>query len=285
MPFVTTAAPLRFWKYEGTANDFVIVEADDLTVALDDRLVSRLCDRHRGVGADGVLVVGGPRNGAHARMIVRNADGSQPEMCGNGLRCVALHVRALMRQEPPTRTLSIETDSGTKRCDVDLVGLDAALVTVDMGKIVVGRTHEIAFGGRTIRVTEADAGNPHAITFDALSELELDTLGASLQRSTLFPSGVNLERVTDRAHDGPPILDVAVFERGVGRTLACGTGACAVAAVAVARGIGRVHAPLSIALPGGTLEITLVCRGHAFMRGAARRVFSGVFPRSIDGSA
>ena len=281
-------SPLELDKYEGTANDFVVLDVDDPS-RIDPELAARLCDRHRGVGADGVLFVTKGDDGADARMVVVNADGSRPEMCGNGLRCVALHVVERggapanentpgLRGVPAVIEVAIDTDAGRKRCLVERRGEGDALVTVDMGHIVVGDAVGLRFGDRIVSARKADAGNPHAVTFDALSDDDLDALGADLQKGPVFPSGVNLERASLQ-RDGS--IRVDVFERGVGRTMACGTGACAVAAVAVERGMAKRGAPITIALAGGALEITLDDAGVARMRGPARRVFHAVVARGI----
>jgi diaminopimelate epimerase len=279
-----------FWKYEGTANDFIVVEGDDASLDLDPAVVAHLCDRHRGVGADGVLLVTPPSvpreaGGAAARMVVRNADGSRPEMCGNGLRCVALHVAARGTAVDARGLLPIETDAGLKECLVERTqaGSDAlaAHVTVDMGVIRVGDTltlAEVTGLGRPLTVTRADAGNPHAITFDPLAGDELAHVGARLQNSREFPHGVNLEHVVveSRTSDGTLPVRVRVFERGVGYTMACGTGACAVAAVLVARKAAAVGSRIAVALPGGVLTITIDEQGRASMKGPARRAFEGI---------
>jgi diaminopimelate epimerase len=268
---------LELDKYEGTANDFVVLDLLDAEEAsrVDPELAARLCDRHRGVGADGVLFVTRGDDGADARMVVVNADGSRPEMCGNGLRCVALHVveRGGAASNEGAREVVVDTDAGRKRCLVETRGAGAALVTVDMGRIVVGEAIGLRLGDRIVAARKADAGNPHAVTFDALSDDDLDALGADLQRGPIFPNGVNLERASVQ-RDGS--IRVDVFERGVGRTMACGTGACAVAAVAVERGMAKRGAPITVTLAGGALEITLDDANVARMRGPARRVFHAV---------
>jgi len=267
-----------FWKYEGTANDFILMESDDASADLDPATVAKLCDRHRGVGADGVLLVTPGTSGGQARMIVRNADGSRPEMCGNGLRCVALHV-ATRRADPGV--LTIETDAGPRTCRVDATrgesGEAEFYVTVDMGVIRVGEKVRIPFHDRTIELLTVDAGNPHAVAFDGLDDNDVDVLGAQLQLSEPFPQGVNLERVVMQgALPGAAMTaGVSVYERGVGRTLACGTGACAVAAAMIARGAARAGDKIVIVLPGGPLEIIIDEAGRASMRGRARRVFAG----------
>ncbi|GAC1582245.1 MAG: diaminopimelate epimerase [Polyangiales bacterium] len=296
-----------FWKYEGTANDFVLLEGEASAVDLDPREVARICDRHRGIGADGVLLVTAVKGGAAARMVVRNADGSRPEMCGNGLRCVALHVCTRLGS---ASSITVETDSGPRLCKVtmgrDEEGLVDWFVTIDMGRVVVGETRRLRVGDRDLSVTEVDAGNPHAVTFDALEDDELDELGARLQTHELFPRGVNLERVrfpaamigdenpTLRASSNghrpqtvgkssphavptavPISVEVAVYERGVGRTLACGTGACAVAAALVTRKEAMINRPIEVVLEGGTLQITVDDAFGVSMRGGVRRVFAG----------
>jgi diaminopimelate epimerase len=268
---------LELDKYEGTANDFVVLDVEDAS-RVDAELAARLCDRHRGIGADGVLFVIKGEGGADARMIVVNADGSRPEMCGNGLRCVALHVveRDGAASNEARREVTVDTDAGRKRCIVETRGPGEAMVTVDMGRITVGEAVGLRLGDRIVSARKADAGNPHAVTFDALGDDDLDALGADLQKGPIFPHGVNLERASLQ-RDGS--IRVDVFERGVGRTLACGTGACAVAAVAIERGLAKRGAPITVALAGGALEITLDDAGVARMRGPARRVFHAVLTR------
>jgi diaminopimelate epimerase len=267
-----------FWKYEGTANDFILVETPDPVADIDPTVVAKLCDRHRGVGADGVLLVAPSNDGGQARMVVRNADGSRPEMCGNGLRCVALHV-ATRRADPGV--LTIDTDAGARTCRVDAVRNEAGdaefYVTVDMGVVRVLDTIKIPFHDREIELVRVDAGNPHAVSFEGLGDDDIDVLGAQLQLSEPFPKGVNLERVMMQP-EIPGLgltLGVSVYERGVGRTMACGTGACAVAAAAIARGSANFGQKIVIVLPGGPLEIIIDEGGRASMRGRARRVFAG----------
>lgn len=271
-----------FWKYEGTANDFILLESDDPTADLDPSAVAKLCDRHRGIGGDGVLLVtpvaGEAAKLVQARMVVRNADGSRPEMCGNGLRCVAFHV-ATRRADPGV--LTVATDAGLRTCKVEMVrGGDGELevsVTVEMGVVKVGDTVTVPFHERSIQLVKVDAGNPHAVAFEGLPEDDLDVLGAQLQMAEPFPMGVNLERVTVQSQPaGSPLTAaVTVYERGVGRTMACGTGACAVAAALVAKGAAKPGERVVAVLPGGPLEVVVDDQGRATMRGRARRVFAG----------
>lgn len=263
---------LAFEKYEGLGNDFVVVPAQD-EAAVDDALARAICDRRFGVGADGVLLVLPPRApGAAARMRVINADGSVPEMCGNGLRCAALHVarsRNLRRGE-----LIFDTDAGARPCAIE----DAdgqGLVTVDMG--VVRTTGEVTLevDGEAWALSLADAGNPHAVTTRAADRATIDRVGPRLATHSHFPAGTNVEFAVYRERD----VDLVVWERGCGVTHACGTGACATVAVGVARGVLPRESPVAVHLPGGTLEITIDSAGRAIMRGPARHVFSGRWGR------
>jgi diaminopimelate epimerase len=268
-----------FEKWEGLGNDFVLLR--DLGRDLSDAEVQRLCDRRFGVGADGVLLVetaavtmGGSREGPLAppglRMIVRNADGSRPEMCGNGLRCVAGHLAAGGAGGP----LVVATDAGPRSCTV-LGGAGGAFeVTVEMGVARPGADLVAVLGGREHRFLTMDLGNPHAITFEAHDERDVDVLGPAV--ATLPPGGTNVEFCRDERRGPAPRIGVIVWERGVGRTLACGTGACAVAAAACDTGRARFGEPVVVALPGGELTITVAPETRAVrMTGPARRVFAG----------
>ncbi len=251
---------VRFEKWEGLGNDFVVV--DDPSLSIGPELARVLCDRRYGVGGDGVLVV--DTEGTLARMIVWNADGSRPEMCGNGLRCVAAHLA------PRDGALTIATDAGAKACVVSSIDDDRFDVTVAMGAAHV--RGEIAFtvDGREHRFLDVDVGNPHAITFAAYDEAAIDRVGPAVAVAPKGGTNVEFCRVeSDR-------IVVVVWERGVGRTLACGTGACAVAAAACDTGRASFDAPIRVALPGGELVITVTAATRALrMRGPARRVFTG----------
>jgi diaminopimelate epimerase len=256
-----------FEKFEGLGNDFIIVAIDDES-SFDRAKVSQLCDRRFGVGADGVLLVL-PSEAHAARMRVLNADGSVPEMCGNGLRCVALFVAERMGLR--AGELEIETDSGVRGCVFEREG-DSGVVDVDMGIVRAVAKSTLTVAGEAIELTLADAGNPHAIAYRTDPAADLATIGPVLATHPSFARGTNVELV--RWHEGA--IEVAVWERGVGRTLACGTGACAVVAVAVARGEAGSGAPVRVRLPGGELTVTHdVPSGLTRMKGPARRVFRG----------
>jgi diaminopimelate epimerase len=264
-----TEPNLRFAKYEGLGNDFLVVDSSDES-ALSPAQVAKVCDRHFGVGGDGVLLVTPPKSlGACATMVVLNADGSRPEMCGNGLRCVALH---LALQDPRAGvTFIVDTDAGQRLVAVERSDRSAS-VSVGMGRGVPEGELTYRFGAADLNFTRVSMGNPHAITFDCgLEERELDELGPAL--SAQFPAGTNVELVTTR---GERTLQVIVWERGVGRTLACGTGACAVVVAAARAGRVPFDAEIEVRLPGGPLHISVARETlEVTMRGPARRVFSG----------
>jgi diaminopimelate epimerase len=257
---------LRFEKWEGLGNDFIVVAAE-ASLDLDVAAVQRICDRRRGVGGDGVLVVDRPR-GSLPRMVVRNADGSRPEMCGNGLRCVAAWLL------PQGGELTVETDAGERRCAVESSPAGFQ-VSVGMGAARFGEVLEIEVAGQRHRFATVDVGNPHAVTFEEHEEVAIERIGPVV--AALPPSGYNVEfcRVTGGAAH-PDRIDVIVWERGVGRTLACGTGACAVAAEACRAGRARWGEAITVGLPGGDLSIVVQEGARAIsMRGPARRTFTG----------
>jgi diaminopimelate epimerase len=271
---------LAFSKYEGLGNDFIVVDADR-AASLGPAQAIALCDRHRGVGADGVLLV--DTRGEQPSMRVINADGSVPEMCGNGIRCVALY----LHRQGAGAAMRIDTDAGPHACEVagDAQGArTAALVTVAMqpGTLVPDRIPVLASGpvidapfeieGQTLHLTAVSMGNPHAVSFDDVGERRL-ALGPAVGRDRRFPRGVNVGFARQL---GSAQLELAVFERGSGWTQACGTGACAAAIAAVETGRARRGVPIEVRLPGGALSIAVSGRDQPVaMTGPARYVFEG----------
>lgn len=253
---------MKFAKYEGLGNDFIIVDADRVG-ALTPHDVRALCDRRFGVGADGVLLLGAGE-ATRWRMVVLNADGSRPEMCGNGLRCVA---RAIADREPdhPT-TFPVETDAGLLH-----VELDEAQVGVDMGPAVDGGSVAVSVGSRTVEGRRIETGNPHLILFGAWSQTEIAELGPALSTHARFPAGVNVSFADVRS---PEHVKLTVWERGAGLTLACGTGACATVAAGWLEGRLTAGRSVRVELPGGALSISGE-PAAIHMRGPARRVFEG----------
>jgi diaminopimelate epimerase len=250
-------------KLHATGNDFLVRTALAGEPALSEAQVVALCDRHRGIGADGVITLGPPRAGAQCSMQLVNADGGLAELSGNGLRCLAwVAARAGMAGD---EQLTVDTDAGTKT-----VGLlrhgdgEVYEATVDMGPVTFVPSEipvdvESPFGMRAEYhgvVYEGDAvgiGNPHFVLFveDPWSS-RVTTHGPRLERDPRFPNHTNVEFI---AVDGRTAIDMRVWERGVGETLSCGTGACAAAAVAHRREL--VESRVRVRVPGGGLTITL----------------------------
>lgn len=261
-------SPARIEKYHGTGNDFVVVDAATWSLEEVARFVGALCDRHRGVGADGVLHVERRPDrlaaGLDAYMTVINRDGSRPQMCGNGVRCVA---RYLVEQHGLATELVIGSDAGPRACRFFV---DDESVEVDMGVVRSDGDVECEAAGRRWSFRAVDVGNPHAVVFEPVTDALADAVGAELNApGSPFAEGVNVEFVV--AGDGR--LDVVVYERGVGRTQACGTGACAVAFAAWDAGIAGGD-EVVVGLPGGDLRIRRE-GGRIWMRGDAEHVFSG----------
>ena len=269
---------LPFYKYEGLGNDFLIVEREALGGAqLSAERAIALCDRHRGVGGDGVLIL----DVESPRMDVINSDGSVPEMCGNGIRCAALHLAR--RAGESALEVSIDTLAGPHACLV-VNGVGAESVAVQMAPpSLMPRDiplsskepwldHPLAVGGQTLHLSGVSMGNPHAVTFDDVGDARFE-LGPAIQSDPHFPEGVNVGFVSEL--DGSS-MRLDVLERGAGWTQACGTGACAAAVAAVETGRAQRQEPISVRLPGGTLMITVGAPGETvLMQGPARFVFLG----------
>ncbi len=293
-------ATVRFAKLHGLGNDFLVVDTrdHDATAAAqvqEPEVVRWLCDRQFGIGGDGVLALLAPTTpGAVATMRVLNADGSEAEMCGNGIRCVAKFLRD--RDPSLGDRLVIDTGAGPLPCEVWVADGEVDSVTVGMGRPRVTRAEipmlpdamaddrcvdrPIAIDGdksATERhVTAVSMGNPHAVIFvdDAAAARHLAaTLGPALERHPSFPNKTNAEFA---AMTGSDAIELFVWERGCGLTLACGTGACATAVAACLTGRAQPGVELTVRLPGGALGITVAADyGSVAMRGPARLSFRG----------
>jgi diaminopimelate epimerase len=257
--------PLRFAKYHGLGNDFVLLEGP----LVDPERARRICDRRRGIGADGVVTILPPRTpGAVATMHVYNSDGSVAEMCGNAIRCVARH---LAERRGLDGAIRIDTDAGTKACTLHRSPAgEVVAVSVEMGPARLEGEEDFRVGAETLHATRVSMGNPHAVLFDAPSRERAHVVGPAVERAVA--GGVNV----GLARPGPTGIDLVVWERGAGLTDACGTGACAAVVASVRAGQARAGAPVEVRLPGGALEITVApdLRGVT-MRGPATKVFEG----------
>lgn len=276
---------MKFLKMHGTGNDFVLVDDRECQERDWSALAVRMCDRHFGVGSDGVLLVL-PSEVADYRMVMYNPDGTEGEMCGNGIRCFAKYLYDAAAVEG--NTLRVETGAGIKRIEVEAEDGIARRVVVDMGRpefdplrvpvaVEAPEVVDLArrVGDRDLVLTAVSMGNPHAVHFGSedVRAFPLERIGPLVEHDPLFPRRVNFEvaRVVT-----PERIDVRVWERGAGITLACGTGACATFAAAVRKGLVGDRATL--ALPGGELEMRVGPEGQILMAGAAETVFTGEWP-------
>lgn len=283
---------IPFRKMHGCRNDYVVVAEADVPAGSDLAALARAaCDRRGGLGADGLLVVGHP-DGVDLSMRMWNPDGSEAEMCGNGLRCVVKH---LWERDPALRAkdaIVVDTGAGPLRCAVTVEGDQVRTVTVDMGRPRLTRAElpmtgpgdervvevpiDLAGDDRPRLVTAVSMGNPHAIVFvDSAAESRrlAETVGPALERHAWFPNKTNAEFAHVRS---PREIDLWVWERGCGITLACGTGACATVVAACLTGRATAGDEVTVHLPGGDLAITVAPDlSRVLMRGPAAHVFDG----------
>ena len=280
---------LAFTKMHGLGNDFIVVdlraihkEAPPSCWFDETSFISTLCDRRRGIGADGVLAIFDPSaaaraQGAAARLRIRNADGSEAEMCGNGLRCVARYLAHSQRVGVDEGSqLLIETAAGVLSCTL----LAAGEVEIAMGTprwSFVQRPLELE--DKVLSLTAVSMGNPHAVVFcddgggSAALRVVAERYGPMIERHPLFPERTNVEFVHVAT---PEHYNVVVWERGCGLTQACGTGACAAAVAACLTGRAEPGAWLIVELPGGLLRIRIACDyRQVYLRGPAVLVYTG----------
>ena len=271
-------ADQRFAKYHGTGNDFVLLADPGDELDLTPEQVQRLCDRHTGVGADGVIRVSPPATpGADYFMDYRNADGSLAEMCGNGVRCLVafVHDEGLSA----ATDLAIETRAGVHQVHADLgEGGRVERVRVDMGPPSLGRAQaDISVNGTTVTASEVSMGNPHLVVFldrDPDDDAVLG-LGPLMERHERFPDRTNVEFISRATAGRDETIDVRVWERGIGETMACGSGACAV--LVAAEDAGLVAGPMTVRFPGGEVEVERrEGDGHILLTGPAVKVFDGM---------
>ena len=253
---------MKFTKMQGLGNDFVVLDCRSGLPEEMGRLAPALCDRRLGVGADGVLCLCWSDR-ADWRMRIFNADGSEAETCGNGLRCVGRWLRehGLLEGE----IVQIETGAGVRRLVVPAVGS----VTAEMGLPRVGEKRKIAVKDIAYTGTEVSMGNPHfVIPVGSLSEVPLAELGPLLEQR--FPEGTNVELVRQVCQEQ---IELRVWERGCGETAACGTGACAAAAALHAR--GELEDWVTVVMPGGRAEARFDRLGRAALTAPAVTVYEG----------
>ena len=287
---------LPFSKYHGLGNDFILMDnRESDTPMITPAQAVDVCDRNFGIGADGVIFVLPGKEGADYTMRIYNSDGSEPEMCGNGIRCLGQFIAALEAEDEETKndtqnckelklpkTYTIHTLAGMIRPELTQDGQ----VTVDMGEPILSAKdipttlgtpdgkvvdETLTVDGKDWQVTCVSMGNPHCITFvEDADAVPLAKIGPLFEHHKAFPARINTEFVEVIR---PNFLKMKVWERGAGPTLACGTGACALVVAAVLN--GKCDRQTTVELPGGNLEIEWAANNRVYMTGPATLVFSG----------
>ncbi|MEM4246428.1 MAG: diaminopimelate epimerase [Candidatus Bathyarchaeia archaeon] len=277
-------AELSFWKMHGLGNDYIVIDNREGALGEDEypSFARKVCRRRLSIGADGVIAVcRAVSPDADFRMRIFNPDGSEAEMCGNGIRCLARYVyeKGLIK----STEIRVETLSGVRTVAVEEEGGSVGAVTVDMGAPQFDRPkipmlgkgtfidQSLPVGGSSVKASCLSMGNPHCVIFaDDLEAAPVESLGPLIEAHSLFPQRVNVEfvKVIDRRS-----LGVRTWERGVGETLACGTGACA---SVVAGALNKLTSrEVLVHLPGGDLQIEWLGDGRVLMTGPATEVFVG----------
>ena len=276
---------LNFTKMTGLGNDYIYVDCTDGTKLKNiPEMAKKLSDRHFGIGADGLILIDKPDNKqSDFKMRIFNSDGSEAEMCGNGIRCVAkyIHDHNLSTNDK----IAIDTLAGIKK--VKILENDEGVCNeaiVDMGEPIFqdknipynvyepfNKDLDINVEGEKMRFTVVSMGNPHAVTFvEDLDDLQIEMCGPVIESNPIFPNRTNVEfvQIIDKNN-----IRVRVWERGVGETFACGTGACA---AVVASGLnGYTDEIVNVSLPGGKLKIEWGKDNHIYMQGPSTTVFEG----------
>lgn len=273
---------LKFYKMQGIGNDYVYINCFEKDIENPSDLSKKVSDRHFGIGSDGLILLR-PSNIADLKMSMFNADGSEGKMCGNGIRCVGKlsHILGITHSE----NITVETLSGTKQLKLNVVDGSVESVRVNMGAPLLEREKipviyseprmvnaPITVGGISYNITCVSMGNPHAIIFTKeIDKIDIEKVGPLFEKNDIFPESVNTEFVEVL---GKNDLKMRVWERGSGETLACGTGACAVAVAAGINGISPRGEDINVHLRGGTLKINWG-NDSVWMTGPAELVYTG----------
>ena len=276
---------MEFTKMHGAGNDYVYMNASNLSENWSQIAVN-VSDRHKGIGSDG-LILAMPSEIADIKMRMFNSDGSEGEMCGNGIRCLVGFAIDQNLIPPNQKTVLVETGAGVLSVTPIRTNNVMTGATVSMGLPILEPTqipveidsssfpvldHTLNIGYEQMKLSFVSMGNPHAISFidEDIDKYPLTEIGPLVENHEIFPNKINFEivNIIDRSH-----LKVRVWERGSGITLACGTGACAVAVAAKLKGI--IDDSCTISLPGGDLQISWVDNNEVLMTGPIEKVFSG----------
>jgi len=282
---------MNFTKMQGAGNDFILVEASEINLDWP-QMAMAMCDRHFGIGADGLLVLL-PSRLADFQMHIFNADGSEAEACGNGLRCLVKYVVDMGLANTGAQEILVETIAGIRKARIHRAMGKLTKIQISMGKPKFGAedipvvmetregnlvditsvlSHHVSIEGRELLLNFVSMGNPHAIYFGQhpVSNFPLSQLGPQIEQHKMFPERVNFEvaRIISRKQ-----IEARVWERGAGETLACGSGACAI--TAAAQMLGYIDNKVDIKLPGGTLEVEWDRVGEVLLGGPTEIVFAG----------
>lgn len=287
---------MNFTKLQATGNDFILVETRDMQRNWS-QVAMVVCDRHFGVGADGLLLLL-PSDIADFRMRIFNPDGSEAEACGNGLRCLAKYVVNMDLANTGAQEILVETIAGIRKAKINRVAGKLAKIQVSMGTPKLGAkdipvveegdkglvyiksmlSYTVTVEDRELLLNFVSIGNPHAIYFcqAPVSDFPLLQIGSKVEQLSIFPNRINFEvaNVVNRQR-----IEARVWERGTGETLACGSGACAVAVAAQLH--GYADNKVDIKLPGGILGVEWDRVGEVFLSGPAEIVFTGEWPEEV----
>lgn len=260
---------MEFTKMHGAGNDYIFLNCMEKFPSDPIELARKLSDRHFGVGGDGIICIC-PSEQADFLMRMYNADGSEGTMCGNGIRCAARYVFEKMLTGK--KRILFETKAGLRKVELELRDGEISSAEVDMGSVIIGEMLDVDVKGKIYTGIAAEVGNKHfVISVPVFNTSEIQLVGEELQKSILFPDGVNVEFVKVLCKGE---IQVRIWERGSGDTLACGTGACAAAAVMNA--MGRTGRRVNVGMPGGELEVFYCDEDRKWhLQGPAETVFEG----------
>lgn len=274
---------LKFTKMHGAGNDYIYINCFEETVKDPEKLAIKVSDRHFGIGSDGLILIS-PSDKADFKMNIYNADGSEGMMCGNGIRCVSKYVYDNGMTDKDE--ISVETRSGIKLIKMNVENGKVVSARVNMGEPILEAEkiptkfdgenvvrRKLTIDGKEYEVTCVSMGNPHCIVYvDDVKNIDLEKIGPKFENNEMFPERINTEFVHVVSDTE---LDMRVWERGSGETLACGTGSCAVTVASVLCGYCKRNTEIKINLLGGTLTDIWTDGGDVYMTGPAATVCTG----------
>ena len=275
---------MKFTKMVAAGNDFIIFNGFEYTIKDYEKLALRCCDRHFSVGGDGIMICE-KSSWADIKMVYYNSDGSEGEMCGNGIRCFAKYVYE--NKLIDIKTFTIETLSGIKTVELEIdkdnkvtsvkvnMGypiFESAQIPVDINKKKV-LLENLNIGDKKIQFSSVLAGVPHTVIFvDNIKEIDINSLGRKIESNKIFPkkTNVNFVEIIDKGH-----INIYTWERGAGRTLGCGTGSCA--SVVIGNILGKLNKKVEVNMEGGKIQVCLNDNYDIYMKGSAETICIGEF--------